>query len=255
MPNYIMGSLRGAAVSRRQAAAHDERKGRRRARIWFAAFAMFVVAAMTLPWMLGAPADVVSIIGLTALILMTLPGTVLTLLVAGRLEVARTRASVLATRVRHGVGVAWAAAAFTLGAWLASLMAMDLGRLASADADADPFAYLLRVLALFAVPILGAAWMAVSVPAAWAVCSAGEDRRTKALLRGLPAKARDSLSPTARTWLADVDRTGRMPALADPSLERRIRWLGSDSCARVSALLTAAFGICVLLLAMQLLPT
>lgn len=205
------------------------------------------VLGATCPAFFGVSWAEVARVFVLVLLAVSIPGVALVTAIAGRLDAAAGTPSLLRRRLRSAVGVAWAGFTFTLGAYLASIIAEDLTSMSS-DAGMDYFFFL---LGLFAGPVLWVAVVTIVLPAAWSVLVTSQNLRARALLRHVPLRTRNELPLATRMWVDD-SRDDSMPSLGG-QLERWIRTLSSNNAAQICAMMALAFAACGLAVVAQLL--
>lgn len=195
--------------------------------VWCWFYAVTVIGAPYLPVLFGADLRSLGQLQATVMFVATIPPVGLVLLLTSRMRVERKRVTVLSARLPAAFGIVWGGVTFTLGAFLATLLAADLDRLTPAD---DTVAYFYRTLQTFMVPLIWAATVAIVVPAAWRFATASTSARERALLRLLPVLRCAPLTLAVRMWVDDPD-FGARPQLTSARQEWWLRELSTRALA------------------------
>ncbi|RYF51529.1 MAG: hypothetical protein EOO27_29820, partial [Comamonadaceae bacterium] len=195
--------------------------------------AIVVLGAPLTPLLFGAPWTTVQGLQVAFMLGGTLPAAVFVVLAADRLERVPRRQTLLTRRLPGGFGVLWGGLTFTLGAYLASLLAMDLS-----TTSTNSLEYFGRTLMLFGPPVVWFAAVVVFVPAAWELALATPDARARATLKLVRQRRRESWPLATRMWLDDPG--ARLPT----SLSMRQAWWARQlSQARLAWSLVLACGV------------
>lgn len=201
---------------------------------WYAYFATAVAVVMVVLSISGHPN-----LAAVTLSIALLPAVILQILVTAYIPLRDSIARTALPRIAIWCGrLMWSGLTFALGAFVATLMAIDLENVDSGS-TANQYLYQFLVLVLVCVALVAA--MGGLIASAWIYLFSDAPTRSRAALRALTtSSSRDELPLRVRMWLDSHDRA------AMPNLGSRVR---TDHLIRV--ITTELAGI--ILLAMSLL--
>lgn len=199
---------------------------RRRLRMPLAWYVCFVLASSVV--IVGVTVSGRTELALTALAVAAVPLVVAQLLVSARLPVQGTAPkTVLPRLVVWGARLVWTGFTFALGAFVATLVAVDLENVGSGASAND---YFFRFVAIILSCVALVAVTGILLAAAWSHFNSDPATRSRAALRALTThRTRTALSLRMRIWL-DGSADEPMPALdSHPRSDHTARALSSET--------------------------
>lgn len=207
--------------------------------LWYGVYLTLVAAgflAVTLSPLPTPPSqDLVSFAALLA----TLPPVGLIVCIASRMPVTpRQRRSALANTGKWTARLVGSGVTFALGAFIATLVALDLDRV---DIPASVNRYFYSFLGLVFVSVSLIALAGVVIQSAWMYFRADDARVGRAAVRALTSKrSREALPLRVRIWLDDADQEPTPDLATIPTVDSIIRALtpvATRGCILTAALL------------------
>ncbi len=171
---------------------------------WYGLYVVLLGVGVLALRVLSLPGETTVRLGALLTALAAVPPALLSLIVAFRIRPRSTRPpSALEGPARWALGAVWTSVTFAVGAYMATLVGFDLGRIESAE-SANQYFY--RFLSLVVVSVMLVALAGLLFASAWSCSRASEAEFSRAAFRTLvPRRHLDRHPLRTRMWLDEVD--------------------------------------------------